>query len=123
MSNTKRARIDDSGSHKATTSVVYVLVKTADQEGRTRDWECNADTEVIGTYRSRMLAERAKIISTQHMDTNDDLNYSSGECWITKFEIFEQTILDHVNVDDSEEEEEEEETTVAAEKDEKEEES
>ena len=53
--DTKRVRLNDS-SYMAASSItplndtVFILLKTADREGDCPDWECKADTEVVGVY-------------------------------------------------------------------------
>ena len=77
-------------------TVVYVLVRTEDRSDRVPDWECHANTQVAGVYTSRDLAERMKRQLTKHMDSNDDENYTSGECFVTNFQIFEEVVHNDV---------------------------
>ena len=81
-------------------SAVYVLVRTADCEGRGCDWECNADSQVVGVYTSSELAERAKRNATKGYETTDEINYHQGECWYTSFTIHRKTVEDEVESDE-----------------------
>jgi hypothetical protein len=78
---------------------VWVLVRTSDIEYRVK-WECSANSEVVGTYASKALAEKAKKIESRHMDSNDGVNFHCGECWYTSLVIHETTIQDSVCDDD-----------------------
>ena len=87
----------------------FALVRTADREGRCPDYECKANSHIVGFYLSRPEAEQAKKKATKGMNTNDDENYDSGQCWITWFGIFEDSVHFALNVFDSEEDDDEEE--------------
>lgn len=84
------------------TRSVYVLVKTADKEGRTPNWETQCDSEVVGVYVTRALAEKAKKIETRGMDSNDGITYNYGECWNTSFVIHKESIQTEVEDDEDE---------------------
>ena len=97
----KRPRTESNGGESAPRppSTVYVLVRTSDGEGMGCDWECNADTQVVGVYTSSELAERAKRNATKGYETNDEINYHQGECWYTSFTIHRKTVEDEVESD------------------------
>ena len=74
---------------------VWVLVRTSDTQYH-EDWECSADSKVVGVYESEALARKAKMIESRHMDSNDGKNFSQGECWNTSLVIYAKKIQDSV---------------------------
>jgi hypothetical protein len=74
-------------------SMVYVLVKTTDKEGRTDDWETQCDSEVVGVYSSHALATKAKKSETKGMEGDEDGDtFNYGECYNTSYVIHENGV-------------------------------
>ena len=65
-------------------------------------WETQCDSEVVGVYVTRALAEKAKKIETRGMDSNDGITYNYGECWNTSFVIHKESIQTEVEDDEDE---------------------
>ncbi len=84
---------------------VWVLVRTSDTQYH-EDWECSADSEVVGVYASEALARKAKMIESRHMDSNDGKNFSQGECCNTSLVIHAKKIQDSVCDDEDDEDDE-----------------
>lgn len=76
---------------------MFVLVRTSDKEGKVKSTECKAESEVIGVYHTEKLAEKAKRVEADGMDTSDQENYHWGDDTYTTFQIYEQPILTHVD--------------------------
>jgi hypothetical protein len=74
---------------KSTSTDIYILVKT----------------DVIGVYSSREKAEKMKCKLKKGMDSNDDENYTHGECWVTNYQIFKKKDDDNID-DDSDDDDE-----------------
>mmetsp|Transcript_38606 Transcript_38606/g.64969 ORF Transcript_38606/g.64969 Transcript_38606/m.64969 type:complete len:176 (-) Transcript_38606:518-1045(-) len=137
MSDPKRARAEDGRAlprpvqrfsrpiQAPKVTVVYVLVKTSDSEDGPVDDEVAAETEVIGTYRTRAVAKKARRIAVRngdyepvggqgdpfdiHDDDGDDVTYHDSMSDLnTNFKIFKQTVLDDVSDDDGGSEDDEE---------------
>jgi hypothetical protein len=93
---------------------VYVLVKTSESEGGGRHYEIGADTDLVGTYRTREVAEKAKRWEIREggyeSSGNGDDTYSQGDCYNTTFKVFKQTIIDSFSDEDEEDESEEDES-------------
>lgn len=89
---------------KSTSTTIYILVETEDRSDRC-DWECSAYTNVVGAYSSYEKAVKMKCKLTKCMDSNDDENYTSGECWVTNYQIFKKKVDDNTD-DDSDDDDE-----------------
>jgi len=109
MSDPKRARAEDGSAIPRPPQCVYVLVKTTDAEDAPREHLVSADTEVIGTYRTWELAEKAKLLEVSeggYESYGDGETYHDGSSQHTSFKIFDQPILDASAFSDDDEDEE-----------------
>jgi hypothetical protein len=87
---------------------VFVLIRTSDNEDSTTPhYECSAESDVIGVYSSRQLAETAKEVATDGMESHDGESYNRGTDWISVYQIFQQTVLysvDSLGLDEEDDE-------------------
>lgn len=76
---------------------VYILVRTSDREDvPVPHYECKAETEVLGVYRTHRQAKRAKEEATEGWEGGEDdegIKYHEGTNFISLFQIFEEYIL------------------------------
>ena len=97
----KRPRTESTGapgeSAPRPPSAVYVLVRTSDGEGMGCDWECNADSEVVGVYTSSELAERAKRNATKGYETTDEINYIKASAGTPHSQFTEKQLKTRLN--------------------------